>query len=56
MIKNFKCLKMNVFKNASIEGGAMKEAIKHKQPNDIIIRSQTKKTVNGGHRQPQNTF
>ena len=43
MIKNFKCLKMNVFKNASQEGGAMKEAIKHKQPNDIIIRSQTKK-------------
>jgi hypothetical protein len=34
---------MNVFKNGSEEGGAMKEAIKQKQPNEIIIHSQTKK-------------
>jgi hypothetical protein len=34
---------MNIFKNTSEEGGAIKEAIKHKKPNEIIIRSQTKK-------------
>jgi hypothetical protein len=43
MIKNIKFLKLSFFKNTSTEGGALKEAIKHKQPNEIIIHSQTKK-------------
>jgi hypothetical protein len=43
MTKNIKFLKLSFFKNCSVEGGALKEAIKHKQPNEIIIHSQTKK-------------
>ena len=43
MIKNVNFLKLNFYKNTSTEGGALKEAIKNKQPNDIIIHSQTKK-------------
>ena len=43
MTKNIKFLKLSFFKNTSTEGGALKEAIKHKQPNEIIIHSQTKK-------------
>jgi hypothetical protein len=56
MIKNIKILKLSFFKNTSTEGGALKEAIKHKQPNEIIIHSQTKKMVDVGHQQLQKTF
>jgi hypothetical protein len=56
MTKNVKFLKLSFLKNTSSEGGALKEAIKNKQPNEIIIHSQTKKMADCGHQQPQKTF